>query len=135
MEDIDEVGCLDGEHGLGGKRDSGLWKCSRLIIGTGAHGALPSEAGRPNVFETLELSPRDSEELGRLGVDQRTRSQVVEDNDSALLSRVQSDPAIHGVRDSLFASGVTDSLFASGVTDSLYSHRLDAAIDALPRTC
>ncbi|MHB8611711.1 MAG: hypothetical protein ACYDAL_04675, partial [Candidatus Dormibacteraceae bacterium] len=41
------------------------------------------------------------------------RLEVVEDDDSALLSFVQDDPAIHGV---------TESLFASGVTDSLYSH-------------
>ena len=41
------------------------------------------------------------------------RCQVVEDDDSALLSSVHNDPAIHEV---------TESLFASGVTDSLYSH-------------
>src|SRR5229473_944009 len=75
------------------------------------------QAGRPflgvGLVKTLELSLGDSQKLSCRGVDQRPRGQMVEDDDSALLSCVQDDPAIHGV---------TESLFASGVTDSLYSH-------------
>jgi hypothetical protein len=52
-------------------------------------------------------------QLDHSGSDGGSRRQVVEDHDSALLSSVHDDPAIHGV---------TESLFASGVTDSLYSH-------------
>jgi hypothetical protein len=60
----------------------------------------------------LELPLGDTEKLGRLSVDQSPRLEVVEDDDSALLSSVQDDPAIKGMTESLFASGVTGSLYS-----------------------
>lgn len=63
----------------------------------------------------LELSFGHTRELGRLGADHDSGLEVVEDDDSALLSRVQDDPAIHRVTESLFASGVTDSLYVHTV--------------------
>jgi hypothetical protein len=68
---------------------------------------------RVGLMQALQLSLRDPQKFGGLGVDKRPRRKVAEDDDSALLSCVQDDPAIHEA---------TESLFASGVTDSLYSH-------------
>jgi hypothetical protein len=65
------------------------------------------------IFEpqALQLSLGDSQKLGGRGVDKRPLSKVAEDDDAALLSCVQDDPAIHEVTESIFASGVTDSLY------------------------
>jgi hypothetical protein len=65
------------------------------------------QAGRPflgvSLVKALELSLGDSQKLGCRGVDQRPTGQVVKDDDSALLSCVQDDPAIHGVTESLYS--------------------------------
>jgi hypothetical protein len=53
---------------------------------------------------------------------------VVEDDDSALLSRVQDDPAIHGVTESLFASRVTDSLYVRKLASARLTTRNSHAI-------
>jgi hypothetical protein len=63
--------------------------------------------------QALQLPPGDSQQLARPSIGEYPRLEVVQDDDSALFSSVQDDPAINGV---------TESLFASGVTDSLYSH-------------
>jgi len=51
----------------------------------------------------------ETQELNRLGVNQRTRLEVFEDHDSALLSWVQDDPAIRGVTESLYSHRVIPS--------------------------
>lgn len=74
-----------------------------------------NQAGRSFFALGLPQAPQlplgDSQQLACLSVDQRSRLQVVENDDSALLSSIHDDPAIHGVTESLFASGVTDSLY------------------------
>jgi hypothetical protein len=83
----------------------------RTQVGVGQPSSAAAPKSASASLHPLPLAHAEVEQPGGFGVDQRPRLQLIEDDDSTLLRRVQNDPVPHGRTESLNSSGRTYSLY------------------------